>query len=44
VGLITETKLGILLYRSVKVRECLQYPEQTAFISSTRWHKTDQNR
>jgi hypothetical protein len=30
------TKHGILLYRSyVKIRECLQYPEQTAPILST---------
>jgi len=32
---ITKTKLGILLYRrNVKIRECLQYPEQTASILS----------
>jgi len=36
VRLIAEMKLSILLYRqSVKVRECLQYPEQTASILST---------
>jgi hypothetical protein len=36
VRLITETKLGILLYRrNVKIKECLQYPEQTASILIT---------
>jgi len=36
VQLITKTKLGVLLYRrNVKIREFLQYPEQTASMLST---------